>query len=328
MMAIDDGYIDVAAGFTFLGLSSQSGFDSASAGTAWAPSLGLRFQRPRETAGMRLDRSNEALFGVRPWLDADALYVRTGILDRFGFAAAAGLSFPLDDARTLWLGPFVRYLQIVQANHTGYDTGDAHTLIIGLSFEVGTRLSRPVPVTPAPLCPVALAAQCPVAVAVVARPDRDGDGVPDDIDQCPDVPGPASNNGCPIYEKVVVKPDRLELREKIQFAWNSGELDPVSYPLLDEVAKALQDNKGFRVAIEGNASSEGGDEHNQVLSARRGQSVLDYLARRGIARDRLVSHGFGSSRPIESNSTESGREANRRVDFVVHFIILKEESPR
>ncbi|MFL5398111.1 MAG: OmpA family protein, partial [Myxococcales bacterium] len=56
----------------------------------------------------------------------------------------------------------------------------------------------------------------------------------------------------------------------------------------------------------------------------RALAVLDYIAAKGVARDRLVSEGFSSSRPIQSNSTESGREANRRVEFVVHFIILKE----
>jgi outer membrane protein OmpA-like peptidoglycan-associated protein len=54
--------------------------------------------------------------------------------------------------------------------------------------------------------------------------------------------------------------------------------------------------------------------------------VLEYLAGKGVSRDRLVSEGFSSSRPVQSNATESGREANRRVEFVVHFIILKEGS--
>ena len=118
----------------------------------------------------------------------------------------------------------------------------------------------------------------------------------------------------------------LELKEKIQFAWNQDVIEKVSYPALDEVAKALQDNKGFKISIEGHASSEGMDDHNQSLSDKRATAVLEYIANRGVARDRLVSEGFSSSRPVQSNATESGREANRRVEFVVHFIILKEGS--
>jgi outer membrane protein OmpA-like peptidoglycan-associated protein len=265
----------------------------------------MRLQRPHQ---------KESFAGGRPWIDGDALYVRTGGLDRFGFAGAVGLSFPVGEARSYWLGPFVRYFQIVQGNRTGFDNRDARTIVFGVSLETGTRFTRS-----------SFTDEPPAVAAVQAtRPDRDGDGVPDDVDACPDMRGPASNMGCPIYEKIVVKPDKLELKEKIQFAWDQAVIERVSYPALDEVAKALQDNQGFRVAIEGHASSEGADDHNQSLSSRRAEAVLEYLANRGVSRDRLVSKGFSSSRPTESNVTQSGREANRRVEFVVHFIILKE----
>jgi len=319
LVGFEGGYVNLSAGLTFLGLPAQTGFASSSVGTAWAPSAGLRIQLPRESEKMRRQRPHEreSFRGARPWIDGDALYVRTGGLDRFGFATAVGLSFPVGEARSFWLGPFVRYFQIVGRNSGGFDNRDARTIVLGFSLETGTRLERSSYVEPAQPAPVMVAVQA-------ARPDRDGDGVPDDVDACPDMRGPASNMGCPIYEKIVVKPDKLELREKIQFAWNQAVIESVSYPALDEVAKALQDNRGFRVAIEGHASSEGGDDHNQSLSSRRAEAVLEYVANHGVARDRLLSKGFSSSRPTESNATQSGREANRRVEFVVHFIILKE----
>ncbi|MFL5455164.1 MAG: OmpA family protein [Myxococcales bacterium] len=265
--------------------------------------------------------AREMLYGAKPWVDADLMYVRTGGLNRAGFATAVGLSFPVGESRSFQLGPFVRYMQIFQGNKTaGFNNGDANTIIFGLSLQTGMRTGHPPE--------EAAVEQAPVAVAVLVPSDRDGDGVTDDIDTCPDIRGPASNHGCPVYEKIIVKPDKLELKEKIQFAWNDSVIEPVSYPALNEVAKALQDNQGFRVAIEGHASSEGTDDHNQSLSNRRAESVLEYVASHGVARDRLVSKGFSSSRPIESNSTESGREANRRVEFVVHFIILKEGGVR
>jgi outer membrane protein OmpA-like peptidoglycan-associated protein len=99
-------------------------------------------------------------------------------------------------------------------------------------------------------------------------------------------------------------------------------------PVLDEVAQALKDNKSFRVQIEGHSSSEGGDGHNQTLSEQRAEAVLDYLIGKGIPRERLVSKGFSSSVPIDSNATSAGREANRRVEFVVHFNILDQESAK
>jgi len=322
----DGGWINGTLGLTFLGLPGQEGFASNSLGTAWAPSLGLRVQLPRESEAMRLGKphEHEDLYGAKPWIDGDMMYVRTGGLDRVGFAAAVGVSYPIGEARSYFIGPFVRYFQILQGGRAGYDTRDANTLVIGFGVETGTRVTREAEPVEEKKAPVAVAMVDPAPPP--PRPDRDGDGVPDDIDACPDMPGPASNNGCPVYEKVIVKPDMLELKEKIQFAWNTPKIEPVSYPALDEVAKALQDNKGFKISIEGHASSEGADDHNQNLSNDRAEAVLEYIAHKGVARDRLVSEGFSSSRPIQSNDTESGREANRRVEFVVHFIIIKEGS--
>jgi len=318
LVGFEGGYVNLSAGLTFLGLPAQTGFASTNVGTAWAPSAGLRIQLPRESEMMRLQKPHyaESLRGAKPWVDGDVLYVRTGGLDRVGFAGAVGLSFPVGEARSFWLGPFVRYFQIVQGERAGFDNRDSRTIVLGLSLETGTRFERSY-VEPAEKAPVAVAVQA-------ARPDRDGDGVPDDVDACPDMRGPASNAGCPIFEKVIVKQDKLELKEKIQFAWDQAVIERVSYPSLDEVAKALQDNPGFRVAIEGHASSEGADDHNQSLSNRRAEAVLEYVADHGVARERLISKGFSSSRPVESNTTQYGREANRRVEFVVHFIILKE----
>lgn len=290
LVGAEGGWLNLAAGLTYVWLPAEDGYASDDAGTAWAPSLGVRIQAPREWR-----------YGAKPWIDGDIHYVRTDELNRVGASGAVGVSFPIGEARAFSLGPFVRYFQIFQEERTGYDTRDAKTLIVGLSLEAGPRMFRP----------------------AAAPGDRDGDGVLDDVDACPDVRGPASNAGCPIYKRVIVKPDKLELREKIQFAWDQAVIERVSYPALDEAAQALKDNRTFRVAIEGHASSEGADDHNQSLSERRAEAVLEYLANRGVARDRLTYKGFSSSRPIESNVTESGREANRRVEFVVHFIILK-----
>jgi OOP family OmpA-OmpF porin len=134
------------------------------------------------------------------------------------------------------------------------------------------------------------------------------------------------NWGCPPYKKIVVKKDKLELKEKLYFAWDQAVLQEVSFPVLDEVVQALKDNKGFRVQVEGHASSEGGDDHNQTLSEQRAAAVLNYLTTNGIDKDRLVSKGFGSSVPLDTNGTIAGRENNRRVEFVVYFTILNDGS--
>jgi outer membrane protein OmpA-like peptidoglycan-associated protein len=279
-------------------------------GAAWAFGGGARMMRPHDAVGF---------YGVSPWIDADLLYVRTGGLDRLGFASAVGVAVPIDDRRRFWVGPYARYFQIVQGERAGFDNRDAKVLELGISLEAGfgleptrTRIASAEPTRMVP------------AAVEVAEPDRDQDGVSDATDLCPDVAGPVASAGCPAYEKVVVKQDKLELKERIAFAWDSALLDETSRPLLDEVAQALKDNLNFRVQVDGHTSSEGGDSHNQVLSEQRAAVVLDYLVARGVAKSRLVSKGFSSSVPAATNVTAAGRVTNRRVEFVVDFIIIKE----
>jgi len=285
-------------------------------GRSWAFGATGRVERPRDSPGGRLQATS-------PWFDADLQYVRTGPLNRLGFDAAVGVAMPVDESRKFWFGPFVRYSQIMQGDRPNYDNRDAKILSIGLSLEVGAGLSqtRRVAVVAREEAQQELSTQ-PVAAPVPA-PDRDGDTVADADDNCPDVAGVVANAGCPVYEKIVVKPDKLELKEKIAFKWDSANLEDASLPLLDEVAQALKDNAGFKVQVEGHASSDGNYDYNQTLSERRAQAVLDYLTAHGVAADRVVSKGFGSSTPNGTNTTAAGRESNRRVEFIVSFIILE-----
>ena len=303
----EGGWASLAASLTFVGMQAKSGFGTLGA-TAWAPGIGFRLQPPRESEALRLEKPHAAakFWGVKPWLDGDLLYVRTGGLDRAGFAVATGLSFPIGEARSAWLGPFVRYLQVFQGHRDGYQNDDSKTIIAGLSLELGTRSVRPPSAAePAPATAPASAtapafATAPAAVAVSA---------------------PAASPAIAVG-KVVIRGNRLETKDKIQFLPDHAILEPASYPMLDQVAKVLRDNPGFKVQLEGRASSEGAEAGNQPISAQRAQAVLDYLADRGVARDRLVAPS--SPKAAESSATE----ANRRVDYVVSFIILKEESAK
>jgi outer membrane protein OmpA-like peptidoglycan-associated protein len=294
-------YLDIGPSMTVVVLPSKvSGKES---GRAFAYGAGLRLKGPH------FSRNGDRATSMSPWVDADAYYVRTGPLNRFGYDAGAGLSFPVGSNKAVWIGPFVRYFQIHQQVRTGWDNRDAKILLVGVSIDVGPGVRHP-----------------SVAEAFAPCSDRDGDGVCDANDRCPDVKGPADNFGCPVYKKLVVQPDKLELNEKLYFEWDQAKLEPESFPVLDEVVVALKENVTFKVQIEGHASSEGTYDHNQALSEKRAEAVLDYLAAHGISRDRLVSKGFSSSVPVATNTTEAGREANRRVEFVVHFVILDDGS--
>jgi outer membrane protein OmpA-like peptidoglycan-associated protein len=304
-------FLDLGPSVGSLALPSSSA--TGRPGGAWLFGVGLRLKRPHDFA------DNDAALRLSPWVDVDALYARTGPLDRPAFDVGAGVSLPIGRDRTFWIGPFVRYLHVFSLD-ANPDNGSAGIFTVGLSLEVGSRIQREAVVVAPEIRTVTTNTN--TNTEVVSCPDRDNDTIPDTIDICPDVVGPLESAGCPPYKAVVVKRDKLELKQKIQFEWNQAVLQPSSYPALDEIVQALKDNKSFRVQVGGYASSEGDDDRNQELSEKRAEAVLDYLANRGIARDRLTSKGFSSSNPRQTNVTESGREANRRVEFILTFIIL------
>ncbi len=120
-------YLDVgpSASFTML----PAAIDGDQPGVVWGLGAGLRLKRPHDRDSAR---------GVSPWVDFDALYMRTGALNRAGFSAGLGVSWPIGVDRRYWLGPFVRYTQTVQLERAGYDNRDAKLLTVGLSLEIGS----------------------------------------------------------------------------------------------------------------------------------------------------------------------------------------------
>ena len=73
------------------------------------------------------------------------------------------------------------------------------------------------------------------------QPDNDVDGTPDLTDACPEVAGGPENRGCPLYKTVVVREDKIELQQKLFFAYGLTALLPKSEPVLSDVAQALRD---------------------------------------------------------------------------------------
>jgi OOP family OmpA-OmpF porin len=189
-------------------------------------------------------------------------------------------------------------------------------------LEAGTGIEREREPLPAQ-DPVIVTKQVEVIKEVVVNrdvpfcPDQDKDGVPDSVDRCPDVAGTVETFGCPKYDKVVVGAQKLELKEKVYFAFDQATVKPASYPMLDQVVQVMKDNKSFHVQVEGHTDSSGTVEHNQALSEQRAAAVVDYLAKQGISPERVSSKGFASSVPLDTNDTAAGRENNRRVEFVL-----------
>jgi OmpA-OmpF porin, OOP family len=105
--------------------------------------------------------------------------------------------------------------------------------------------------------------------------------------------------------------------KNIYFDFDKTTLKSASFVELNKVVDFLKQNKTVEVEIAGHTDSKGADEYNHNLSQGRSQSVVDYLISQGIEPHRLQAHGYGESKPIDTNDTEAGQANNRRVEFTI-----------
>jgi len=149
--------------------------------------------------------------------------------------------------------------------------------------------------------------------------DTDGDGIIDDLDACVNEPGPANDdpkkNGCP---KAVMVAGEVKILERIEFDTNKATLRPESEGVLKAVAEILAEHKEVkRIQVQGHTDSRGVKAYNKVLSDKRAAAVKKWLIDAGIDASRLESKGFGQEQPVDTNETDSGRQNNRRVQFII-----------
>ncbi|WP_306117821.1 MULTISPECIES: OmpA family protein [unclassified Roseitalea] len=109
----------------------------------------------------------------------------------------------------------------------------------------------------------------------------------------------------------------LNMPSNITFATDQDQVIPAFFPTLDSVAIVLQRFNQTLIDVYGHTDSTGSQEYNQALSQRRARAVADYLAGRGVNRQRMAVIGFGESRPVADNATEAGRAQNRRVEIQI-----------
>lgn len=103
----------------------------------------------------------------------------------------------------------------------------------------------------------------------------------------------------------------------IFFETGKAELRPESFAELDRIVDLLQVNRTMEIAISGHTDNVGTATLNRELSDARAKAVMAYLVQKGIQQKRLKAKGYGDAKPIADNSTEEGRQANRRVEFTI-----------
>lgn len=181
--------------------------------------------------------------------------------------------------------------------------------------------------------------------------DSDDDGIVDKFDKCPDVAGLFSNNGCPPVEEAVKAKEKeaevdqtiakiapapsasgsshsgLSDEEKyrlkneimvemnpIRFGYNSYQLTAKSYEQLNTIAVIMRNNNAYKLTLKGFTDDLGSADYNKKLSEMRANAVAEYLASRGITKDRISILAVGKENPLDDNNSKIGKANNRRVE--------------
>ena len=168
--------------------------------------------------------------------------------------------------------------------------------------------------------------------------DSDHDGIVDKYDNCPNVSGSFSNNGCPEessktikVEQVVAKSEAvkgitdidkeriksellLELSQ-VRFGPNSVKLNKKALEQLNNVAILMRNNPSYNINVQGFTDGTGSDEYNKIVAESRVNSVCEYLTTRGIAKGRMKIAVLGKANPVDDNGSSIGKANNRRVEF-------------
>jgi outer membrane protein OmpA-like peptidoglycan-associated protein/tetratricopeptide (TPR) repeat protein len=121
---------------------------------------------------------------------------------------------------------------------------------------------------------------------------------------------------------IVIKMDSVKVGSSfvindILYNSNSADLQEDSKKVLEEFAKYLKENPKMIIEIQGHTDNVGSASGNQALSANRAFTVKATLESFGINGERIKARGYGSSRPIADNSSETGRAKNRRTEFLI-----------
>lgn len=150
--------------------------------------------------------------------------------------------------------------------------------------------------------------QAPVPAPIIIKPsDKDGDGVYDENDRCPNTEAgkKVDQRGCP---------ETLLTLTGINFSSDSSKILQDSDAILATAVKVLMDSD-VSVIVEGYTDNVASTTYNQLLSERRAKTVREYFIAHGVQAERLIAVGHGENNPVASNKTKEGRYQNRRVEL-------------
>jgi outer membrane protein OmpA-like peptidoglycan-associated protein/tetratricopeptide (TPR) repeat protein len=108
--------------------------------------------------------------------------------------------------------------------------------------------------------------------------------------------------------------------KNVFFEINSAQLMPSSNVELNALVTYLMNTPNAHILIEGHTDNTGNNAANLTLSSNRAQAIAQYLINKGITKNRISTKGYGASKPISDNITQSGRAQNRRTNFTISLL--------
>ena len=153
-------------------------------------------------------------------------------------------------------------------------------------------------------------------------PDNDQDGIPDDKDACPNEPetvnGVKDDDGCPDEAPIVVKKGRIHLKERLLFETNRARVTADGRPALQAVLNIWNQHPEWdHLIVDGHSDRHGPDGFNLWLSHVRAERVRNKLIEMGFPEEKLTLRAFGRRQPRVPEQTEEADGENRRVEFVI-----------
>lgn len=130
--------------------------------------------------------------------------------------------------------------------------------------------------------------------------------------------GPGEFFKDPLTVNITYDPAKTYTLNGLQYDLGKATIRPSSIKQLQELLEYLQWKNDEKIEIAGHTDNIGKDEDNLKLSQQRAEAVKAWLVGKGIASARIIAKGYGATQPVADNSTEAGRQQNRRTE--VHIL--------
>lgn len=118
-----------------------------------------------------------------------------------------------------------------------------------------------------------------------------------------------------MYKDLEEGEERIYLLENVEFTDKTDQWTDLSVYELDNLVDFLNDNPDLRIEVGSHTDNLVGESDSKELTQNQAKAIYDYLVENGVERERIEPRGYGFDQPLDTNDTEKGREANRRIEI-------------